>query len=77
MDIGMLWFDDDPKRTLDQKIQRAADYYLGKYGQPATLCHLNPIYFDGKHTAVTLRLVPNKSVLRNHFWLGVAEDKPA
>lgn len=42
MNIGMLWFDNDPKATLDAKIDRAARYYHEKYGKTPTLCFVNP-----------------------------------
>ena len=38
MDIGMLWYDNDPKADLASKITRAAEYYHKKYGQLPDLC---------------------------------------
>ena len=38
MDTGMLWYDDDRQRTLEEKVRRAADYYRHKYGQ-THFCH--------------------------------------
>ncbi len=42
MNIGMLWFDNDPKAGLDTKVERAAVYYRNKYGRTPTLCYLHP-----------------------------------
>lgn len=42
MNIGMLWFDNDPKSNLDIKIERAARYYREKYGKAPTLCFVHP-----------------------------------
>jgi len=42
MNIGMLWFDNDPKANLDAKIERAATYYQKKYGRSPTLCFIHP-----------------------------------
>jgi hypothetical protein len=42
MNIGMLWFDNDPKSSLDLKIERAARYYQVKYGKSPTLCFVHP-----------------------------------
>ena len=42
MNIGMLWFDNDPKVNLDTKIERAAIYYAKKYGKNPTLCFVHP-----------------------------------
>jgi len=50
MNIGMLWFDNDPKATLDAKIGRAAAYYREKYGKIPTLCFVNPkMLLNGKN----------------------------
>lgn len=42
MNIGMLWFDNDPKAGLDVKVERAATYYRDKYGRKPTLCFVHP-----------------------------------
>jgi len=42
MNIGMLWFDNDPKIELNKKIERAASYYRDKYGAAPTLCYVHP-----------------------------------
>ena len=42
MNVGMLWFDNDPKVDLEAKIERAADYYRSKYGKKPTLCFVHP-----------------------------------
>ena len=42
MNVGMLWFDNDGKATLDAKIERAAVYYRSKYGKKPTLCFVHP-----------------------------------
>ena len=74
MDIGMLWYDDDTKRKLDEKITRAAQYYQTKYGVAPTVCYLNPSMLDEK-TAVAggVQLRSARTVLVNHFWIGLGE----
>lgn len=42
MNVGMLWFDNDPKSNIDLKIERAASYYQTKYGRIPTLCFVHP-----------------------------------
>ena len=32
MKTGLLWFDDDPQKRLEEKVQRAATHYERKYG---------------------------------------------
>ena len=41
MKVGMLWVDTDRKRSLDEKVQRAAEYYQEKYGLMPDLCLVN------------------------------------
>ncbi|MFQ6100580.1 MAG: hypothetical protein ACE5OS_05020 [Anaerolineae bacterium] len=82
MKTGLLWFDDDPRRELKEKVLRAAVHYERKYGQKPNLCFVHPSTFNGngkrrfvKAGGVEIR--PGRSVLPDHFWLGVAEESPA
>jgi len=77
---GLLWFDDDPRRNLEEKVLRAAEYYERKYGRAPDLCFVHPDAFNGngkrpgkKVGKVEIR--PGRSVLPHHFWIGVAERK--
>ncbi|MGB9674383.1 MAG: hypothetical protein ACPL3P_09615 [Anaerolineales bacterium] len=81
MDIGMLWFDNDPKTDLMDKILRAAAYYRHKYGKSPNLCFIhptmmltsndNPVLGGNKLSNVEVRT--SKSVRPNYFWIGVNE----
>jgi hypothetical protein len=86
MNVGMLWFDNDPRVNLDGKIARAADYYRAKYGRTPTLCFVHPSMLrNGKpgdeapdstppeksFAACGIEIRSNRSVLPNHFWIGV------
>ena len=93
MNLGMLWFDNDPKVPLDIKVERAAAYYRHKYGKTPTLCFVHPTMFpvprenpmSGRPAESAVDAIPqsesymaggievrkNRSVLPNHFWLGV------
>ena len=42
MNVGMLWFDNDPGTALAAKVARAADYYSKKYGLVPDLCLVHP-----------------------------------
>ena len=42
MNVGMLWFDNDPRTALTAKVARAADYYRQKYGLVPDLCLVHP-----------------------------------
>ena len=47
MKTGLLWFDDDPRKELEEKVLRAAAHYERKYGQAPELCFVHPSAFDG------------------------------
>ena len=76
MDLGMLWFDNDPTTPLSNKVDRAAVYYHKKYGQLPTLCYVNPAMFAEEETKnCTLEIKANQSILHHHLWIGVAVEK--
>lgn len=80
MKTGLLWFDDDPRRELEEKVLRAAAHYERKYGHAPNLCFVNPGAFDGngRHRlkkAGSVEIRAGRSVLQHHFWLGRAEDE--
>jgi hypothetical protein len=79
MNIGMLWFDNDPKTEIEAKIARAASYYRNKYGKAPNLCFVHPTMLgitlspngNGaiRSGPVEVRISP--SIRPNHFWIGV------
>jgi hypothetical protein len=72
MNIGMLWFDNDNKSDLATKIQRAANYYHLKYGKAPNLCLVHPRTLgNNSWTGKGIEVRTTRSVLPNHFWLGV------
>ena len=79
MNIGMLWFDNDKKAEISTKIDRAADYYHNKYGVVPDLCFVHPSMInngslktkDDKMKSGEVEVRTSRSVLPNHFWIGV------
>jgi len=73
MNIGMLWFDNDNKSDLATKIEKAANYYHSKYGKAPNLCLVHPITLGNTSWTggVGIEVRTTRSVLPNHFWLGV------
>jgi len=99
MNVGMLWFDNDPKTALSAKVERAAAYYRNKYGNSPTICFVHPSMLAVTSTMATGQNPPpvqtaaisnnlpvgepsslkaagveirsTRSVLPNHFWIGV------
>jgi len=79
MNIGMLWFDNDTKAEISTKIARAAEYYRDKYGTVPNLCFVHPSMVqngslkthDDKLKSGNVEIRTSRSVLPNHFWIGV------
>jgi hypothetical protein len=71
MEIGMLWLDDDKKSSLDEKIRKAAAYYLDKYGQKPDICLVNQAMLAEEKKVDAIQVQPANNVLPNHYWVGV------
>lgn len=74
MDVGMLWYDDDARRGIEEKVSRAAAHYKDKYGQMPTLCFVNPATLNGgPDVAAGVQIKASRTVLPHHFWIGLAD----
>ena len=70
----LLWFDNNPRRKLADKVIQAADRYRITFSQRPTTCYLNVADLNGckdgdEVRGLRLQAVPN--VLRHHLWIGV------
>lgn len=73
MQIGLLWFDDDPKKTLDVKIEQAAARYREKYGRTPNACYVSPATTVAESKKPGLRVLPARGIRPNYLWIGVDE----
>lgn len=72
MNIGMLWLDDDKRRSFEEKVKRAADHYREKYGRFPELCLVNnKMLSEEKKKVGRIEVQPTQTVLPHHFWLGM------
>jgi hypothetical protein len=72
MNIGMLWFDNDPKTDLSVKIEQAAKYYQKKYGQTPNYCMVNPgMVTKQKSESNGVKITTTPTILPNHLWIGI------
>jgi hypothetical protein len=73
MDMGMLWFDDNPAISIVDKVTKAAAYYASKYGRKPTVCFVNPGMLGSvsvdKNSGIEIRT--SRTIQNHHFWLGV------
>jgi hypothetical protein len=73
MKSGMLWLDADARRTFEEKVQRAVDYYREKYGTTPDLCLVNTASFTEEEKSVGKVIVQcTRTVLPHHFWVGLS-----
>jgi hypothetical protein len=82
MNIGLLWYDPDPKAELPAKIERAANYYEKKYGKRPNQCYVHPKMIpagkpDEKPEPTGFDIRSSRSILPNHLWIGCAETASA
>jgi len=76
MDIGMLWFDDNPSVNIAEKVTKAASYYASKYGRKPNICFVHPgtLTKGIKDNVGGIEIKASRTVLRNHFWLGIQQS---
>jgi hypothetical protein len=82
MKTGLLWYDNDPKRGLEEKVGRAARRHREKYGRWPNTCFVHSQEMDahGEDATLAFRLDSQKSVrvltapniLLHHYWLGIS-----
>jgi len=76
MNIGMLWYPDDKKLPIADQVREAAEFYLGKYGEQALVCHAHPrtLGAGAPDHVGPVRVVANPKILAGHLWLGTSDD---
>jgi len=74
LEQGLLWYDNDPKRPLEDKIAMAVERYFRKFGEHADTCYVNPGMFPEKGglQAKGVRVIGADFVLLHHLWVGIA-----
>jgi len=73
MKEGLLWFDDDPRRQIDERVQQVATRYRQRFGSAPDVCYVNAQMLDRDEMRVgDLRILPASTVRPHHFWIGRA-----
>lgn len=76
MRVGWLWFDNDPGRTVEEKVRRAAERYREKFGRTPDTCYVHPQAIAGEEQQCgPVRVVSARHILPHHFWLGVVASR--
>jgi len=75
MKEGMLWYDDNPGTSLEDKVLRAARHYKRTRKVTPNLCLVNPAAMPKDQSKRLMfgrvRVGALPTVLRHHFWMGV------
>jgi predicted Zn-dependent protease with MMP-like domain len=89
VEVGLLWYDSDPQRELEDKIGRAAERYREKFGRWPNTCFVHPRAIQNcaeQESGVACQLQTPKTMIRvvsapyillHHFWLGISNDNVA
>lgn len=88
MEIGLLWYDGDPKRSLEHKVELAVDRYRQKYGRWPNTCFVHPesvrgrasddlwVAYSARSWPARIQVLPAPNILLHHFWLGERKPEP-
>ncbi len=75
MKQGMLWYDNQPNRAVELRIQNAVDYFIKKYGHPPLCCFVHPdMIKNSLQLKNNIKVMPNERILKNHIWLEICQD---
>jgi hypothetical protein len=73
--LGWLWFDDDPKTSLEEKIGQAAARFGQKFGRPPRVCYVSQKALGDRSLAPgTVQVRAASNVLPGHFLFVVEEQ---
>ncbi len=73
--LGWLWYDDDPKTNLEEKVGQAAARFRQKFGWPPRVCYVSQKALGDRQPMpghVQVRTANN--VLPGHFLFVVEEQ---
>ncbi len=79
MQAGLLWFDNDPGRTVAAKATAAAERFVQKFGLPPSVCYVSAKVQKEEDVVIPfgegqLHLRPANNILLNHFWIGYGDS---
>lgn len=72
MILGMMWFDNDKEKPIEQKVREAKIRYERRYGIVPNVCYVSESVPREVKTEVELRRA--QYILPWHFWIGLAEN---
>ena len=77
VELGWLWFDNDPKTSLEDKLARAAVHYRQKFGRAPRVCYVRVgTLADSQARLGPVHLRSAANVLPGHFLFVVETELP-
>jgi len=71
---GQMWFDNDPAKSIEEKVQQAAQHYHAKFGHLPNTCYVNQRAIDSDGQQVGgIKVVRMPNILPHHFLLSKEE----
>ena len=67
--IGLLWFRDDPKRSLDKDIEWCAVKFLKKFKVKADTIQVPESEFGLYEKVTGYDIIPVKNISKGYFWM--------
>ena len=71
MQIGLMWYDDDPRKSLETKMEQAAARFHEKYGRAPNACYVSLALAASEKKHSGMRIVAARSIRPNYLWVGV------
>jgi hypothetical protein len=71
---ALLWFDDNPGRSIEDKIGQAAHRYRMKHSVQPNVCYVHPSVLSDNSKVKKVgdvRVAALPTVLVHHFWIGI------
>jgi len=72
-----VWYDDNPKKSVNAKIDEAVLRYRQKFGKNPSVCKLNEemqpqvLELNQNESSIAgVKVLPAKNVPQNYFWIG-------
>lgn len=73
--IGLMWFDNDPDRTIEEKIRTAAAFYLAKSGVSPDRCFVNADQLGDETVAIDgVEIDGVRWIMKNNFYVGKEKE---
>jgi hypothetical protein len=75
MTTGMIWFDNDPQKNINEKIRNAIKYYQNKFGSQPTICYINPkLQEKFLESEQEIEISFNNNLSPDYIWVGLRQN---